>query len=114
MLNQAEVDKGIGFSSKGKNYKTIRQSSFPNHSPIWLNRITYLDTEQVVTDITSVNAQGEIIRYKGPELETFLQQWITPLTDLVAQSYPPVYQFNLNGYGPILKTGLLPAQKFMQ
>ncbi|MBK9056000.1 MAG: class I SAM-dependent methyltransferase [Chloroflexi bacterium] len=110
---------------KGRNYKTIRQSSFSEPLPDGKTRITYLDTEQVVTDITSVNAQGEIIRYKGPELETFLQQWITPLTDLVAQSYPPVYQFNLNGYGPILnslsrgrvipglngQTGLLPAQK---
>ncbi|MEI2607274.1 MAG: DUF6094 domain-containing protein [Candidatus Promineifilaceae bacterium] len=110
---------------KGRNYKTIRQSSFSEPLPDGKTRITYLDTEQVVTDITSVNAEGEIIRYKGPELEAFLQQWITPLTDLVAQSYPPVYQFNLNGYGPILnslsrgrvipglngQTGLLPAQK---
>jgi len=110
---------------KGRNYKTIRQSSFSEPLPDGKTRVTYLDTEQVVTDITSVNAQGEIIRYKGPELETFLQQWITPLTDLVAQAYPPVYQFNLNGYGPILnslsrgrvipglngQTGLLPAQK---
>ncbi|MBP8000050.1 MAG: hypothetical protein KA314_14855 [Chloroflexi bacterium] len=110
---------------KGRNYKTIRKSSFSEPLPDGKTRITYLDTEQVVTDITSVNAQGEIIRYKGPELETFLQQWITPLTDLVAQAYPPVYQFNLNGYGPILnslsrgrvipglngQTGLLPAQK---
>lgn len=110
---------------KGRNYKTIRKSSFSEPLPDGKTRITYLDTEQVVTDITSVNAEGEIVRYKGPELETFLQQWITPLTDLVAQSYPPVYQFNLNGYGSVLnslsrgrvipglngQTGLLPAQK---
>lgn len=110
---------------KGRSYKTVRQSSFSEPLPDGKTRITYLDTEQVVTDITSVTGDGQVVSYKGPELEAFLQQWISPLTDLVAQSYPPVYQFNLNGYGSVLnslsrgrvipglngQTGLLPAQK---
>jgi hypothetical protein len=123
--NQHLTADGNQLLIKGRNYKTIRQSSFTEPLPGGQTRITYLDTEQVVTDITSVNGEGDILSYKGSELEGFLQQWITPLTDLVAQSYPPVYQFNLNGYGPVLdglsrgrvipglngQTGLLPAQK---
>ncbi|MCB9010119.1 MAG: hypothetical protein H6656_22565, partial [Ardenticatenaceae bacterium] len=73
----------------------------------------------------TVDSSGQVTSYKGAELEQFLQKWIAHLTGIVAQEYPPVYQFDLNGYGRLLnrlskqrpipglngKSGLLPAQK---
>jgi hypothetical protein len=51
----------------------------------------------VVTDITTVDTIGQVTSYKGIELEQFLQKWITHLTGIVAQDYPPAYQFDMNG-----------------
>ncbi|MEW5985037.1 MAG: DUF6094 domain-containing protein [Chloroflexota bacterium] len=110
---------------KGRNYKVTRQESYEEALPDGRTRVTYLTTEAVVTDITTVDAAGQVASYKGVSLEQFLQKWITQLTSIVARAYTPVYHFDLNGYGPLLnrlsqqrpipglngRTGLLPAQK---
>lgn len=110
---------------KGRNYKMTRAEEFEEPLPDGRTRVTYMETETVVTDITTVDTTGQVTSYKGAELEQFLQKWITHLTGIVAQDYPPVYQFDLNGYGRLLsslskqrpipgmngKSGLLPAQK---
>lgn len=110
---------------KGRSYKVTRAEEFEEPLPDGRTRVTQLETESVVTDITTVDISGQVISYKGAELEQFLQKWITHLTGIVAQDYPPVYQFDMNGYGRLLnslskqrpipgmngKSGLLPAQK---
>jgi hypothetical protein len=87
--------------------------------------VTKLETEVVQTDITTIDPAGQVTGYQGAALEQFLQRWLGRLTGIVAQEYPPVYQFDLNGYGRLLsslskgrpipglngQTGLLPAQK---
>ncbi|MFQ5401571.1 MAG: DUF6094 domain-containing protein [Anaerolineae bacterium] len=115
---------------KGRNYKVTRAEEYEEPLPDGRTRITHLETESVVTDITSVDSSGQVTSYQGAALEQFLQKWISHLTGIVAQEYPPVYQFDLNGYGRLLnslskqrpipgmvdqngrgKSGLLPAQK---
>ena len=110
---------------KGRNYKVTHAEEYEEPLPDGRTRVTYMETETVVTDITTVDTTGQVASYKGVELEQFLQKWIAHLTSIVAQDYPPVYQFDLNGYGRLLgslskqrpipgmngKSGLLPAQK---
>jgi hypothetical protein len=128
--NQVLSDGDERLLIKGRNYKVMRQEEYEEALPDGRSRLTRLETETVVTDITSIDSQGQVAGYKGPALEQFLQQWITPLTGIVARTYTPVYRFDLNGYGPLLnrlsrerpipgmfdrqgrpKSGLLPAQK---
>lgn len=123
--NQVLVDAEERLLIKGRNYKVTRTEEYEEPLPDGRTRVTYLETETVVTDITTVDIAGQVTSYKGVELEQFLQKWITHLTGIVAQNYPPVYQFDLNGYGRLLgnlskqrpipgmngKSGLLPAQK---
>ena len=115
---------------KGRSYKVTHAAGYEEPLPDGRTRVTYLETESVVTDITTVDTSGEVTSYKGAELEQFLQKWIAHLTGIVAQEYPPVYQFDMNGYGNLLgslskqrpipgmvdesgrpQSGLLPAQK---
>ncbi len=126
-MNNQVLDNGSGqrLLIKGRSYKTTRQESYEEPLPSGGRKLTTLETEVVVTDITTVDSQGEIQSHNGPGLEQFLSQWIGKLTHIVASDYPPVYQFNMNGYGALLgslskerlipglngKTGLLPAQK---
>ena len=126
MNNQVlESEVGDRLLIKGRSYKTTRQESYEEPLPSGGRKLTTLETEVVVTDITTVDEKGEIQSHNGPGLERFLSQWIGQLTNIVASDYPPVYQFNMNGYGTLLgslskerripglngKTGLLPAQK---
>lgn len=110
---------------KGRSYKRVREESYEEPLPDGGSKVTFLETEVVVTDITTVDSQGNIQSHSGPALEQFLSRWIGRLTAIVANDYAPVYQFDLNGYGPLLnrlskerpipgmngQTGLLPAQK---
>ncbi len=109
----------------GRSYKVTHAEEYAEPLPDGRTRVTHLETESVVTDITTVDMEGQVTSYKGVELEQFLQKWITHLTGIVAQDYPPVYTFDMNGYGRLLnslskqrpipsmngKSGLLPAQK---
>lgn len=110
---------------KGRNYKTVASQVIEEPLPGGRTKISHIDTEQVVTDITTLTPEGKVTSYKGLQLEQFLGRWITHLTAIVAKSYPPTYQFDLNGFGSLLnalslsrpipglngKCGLLPAQK---
>lgn len=115
---------------KGRSYKVTQAQAYSEPLPDGRTRVTHMETESVVTDITSIDAGGQVTSYRGGALEQFLQRWIGQLTGIVAQAYPPVYQFDLNGYGALLnslskgrlipgvvgedgrgKSGLLPAQK---
>jgi hypothetical protein len=110
---------------KGRSYKVTRAEEFAEPLPDGRTRVTQLETETVVTDMTTVDPAGQVTSYKGADLEQFLQTWLPRLTGIVAQDYPPVYQFDMNGYGRLLgrlskerripgmngQTGLLPAQK---
>ncbi|MCP5011792.1 MAG: DEAD/DEAH box helicase family protein, partial [Aestuariibacter sp.] len=126
MNNQVLNDEnGQRLLIKGRSYKTTREESYEEPLPSGGRKLTTLETEVVVTDITTVDKTGAIQSHNGPHLEQFLSQWIGKLTNIVASDYPPVYQFNMNGYGASLnslsktrripglngKTGLLPAQK---
>ena len=84
-------------------------------------RTTFTDT--VITNITYLTPEGELMTLKGDELGTFMGNWIEPLTQTVTQTYQPRYQFDLNGFDSTLrrlnlkrtlpfygKPGLLPAQ----
>ncbi len=125
-LEQGRSDSsGQRLLIKGRSYKTTYEESYEEALPSGDWKLTTLETEVVVTDITTVDENGEIQSHNGPGLEQFLSQWIGQLTHIVASDYPPVYQFNMNGYGSLLgslskkrlipglngKTGLLPAQK---
>ena len=102
-----------------------RTEEYEEPLPDGRTRVTQLETETVVTDITTLDATGRVASYKGADLEQFLQRWIPHLTGIVARDYPPVYTFDLNGYGRLLnrlskqrpipglpgQSGLLPAQK---
>ena len=123
--NQVLLDGDERLLIKGRSYKVTRAEEFEEPLPDGRTRVTHLETENVVTDITTVSTDGQVTSYQGCELEQFLQKWITHLTGIVALDYPPVYQFDMNGYGNLLnslskqrpipgmhgKSGLLPAQK---
>ena len=123
--NQVLVEGEERLLIKGRSYKVTRSEEYEEPLPDGRIRLTHLETETVVTDITTVDTAGQITSYKGAELEQFMQKWLPHLTDIVAKEYPPIYQFDLNGYGNLLnrlskqrpipgmngKTGLLPAQK---
>jgi hypothetical protein len=87
---------------KGRNYKVTRTEEYEEPLPDGRTHVTNLKTESAVTDITTVDTAGQVTGYKGADLEQFLQKWITHLIGIVAQDYPPVYQFALNGYGRLL------------
>lgn len=126
-MNNQVLEDGDGerLLIKGRSYKTTREESYEEPLPSGGKKLTTLETEVVVTDITTVDEKGGVQSHNGPGLEQFLSQWIGKLTNIVASDYPPVYQFNMNGYGALLgslskerripglngKTGLLPAQK---
>ena len=123
--NQVLADEDERLLIKGRSYKVTRAESYEEALPDGRTRVTHLETESVVTDITTLDANGRVTSRSGPELERFLQRWIAHLTGIVAQDYPPVYEFDLNGYGRLLgklskgrpipglngQSGLLPAQK---
>jgi hypothetical protein len=123
--NQVLADESDRLLIKGRSYKLTRAESYEEALPDGRIRVTNTETESVVTDITTLDAGGRVTGYSGPELERFLQRWIGHLTGIVAQDYPPVYEFDLNGYGRLLsrlskerpipglngQSGLLPAQK---
>lgn len=130
MNNQVLVDGDERLVIKGRSYKTMRTQEYEEPLPGGKTKVTYEETEVVVTDITTIDTLGKVDSYSGLQLETFLKKWIGNLTNVVAKDYPPVYQFNLNGYGRLLnrlskqrpipgmfdqngqsKFGLLPAQK---
>jgi hypothetical protein len=80
---------------KGRSYKTTVASQYEEPRPGGGVKITELETEVVVTDVTSVDDQGQVTAYSGAGLETFLARWLGRLTQIVAQSYTPRYQFDL-------------------
>ena len=83
-------------------------------------------TDRLVTDVTTITPEGEITSVQGTALESFMTQWLTQLTQQIAERYPPSYQFDYSD-GPFAATldrlslkrkvprlnrhGLLPAQK---
>ncbi|MCP5098260.1 MAG: hypothetical protein GY943_22145, partial [Chloroflexi bacterium] len=97
MNNQVLNDEnGQRLLIKGRSYKTTREESYEEPLPSGGMKLTTLETEVVVTDITTVDKTGAIQSHNGPHLEQFLSQWIGKLTNIVASDYPPVYQFNMN------------------
>jgi hypothetical protein len=123
--NQILEDGDERLLIKGRSYKSTREESYEEPLPDGGTKVTNLETEVVVTDITTVDVQGDVQSYSGPALEQFLTRWIGRLTAIVARDYEPAYRFDMNGYGPLLsrlskerpipgmngRTGLLPAQK---
>lgn len=127
-LSRSEGDERLLI--KGRSYKATRMREYEESLPDGKTKVTEEETEVVVTDITTIDPAGQVVSHNGPGLERFLQKWIGNLTDVVAKDYPPVYQFNMNGYSRIInrlskqrpipgmvdqngrsKSGLLPAQK---
>jgi hypothetical protein len=88
--NQVLVDGDERLLINGRNYKVSRAEEYEEPLPDGRTRVTHLETETVVTDITTVDTAGDVTSYKGAELEQFLQKWITHLTGIVAQDYPPI------------------------
>jgi hypothetical protein len=50
---------------KGRSYKTTREESYEEPLPGGGRKLTTLETELVVTDITTVDEQGEIHSHNG-------------------------------------------------
>ncbi|MCP5036453.1 MAG: hypothetical protein GY945_02520, partial [Rhodobacteraceae bacterium] len=120
--NQLVESDGEQFLIKGQSYKRVIQHTAEQATRSG-TQITNTHTETVVTKITTLSPEGEIVQRDGADLQDFLTTWLPHLTDIVATSYPPRYQFDLNGYGDTLSTlnqgrliplvgkpGLLPAQ----
>ena len=97
--NQVLTDEETGerLLIKGRSYKTTAADEYEEALPDGRIRLTKLETESVVTDVTSLDGDGRAERYSGAALEQFLQRWIGRLTGIIARDYPPVYQFDLNG-----------------
>jgi hypothetical protein len=122
--NQVLENDGQRLLIKGSNFKRKVRTTEREEREEGAYVIYTKDTEQVVTNITILDEQGAASQVEGPDLTAFLEDWIQPLTEVVATSYPPKYTFDLNGFGPVLnqlnlkrkipllnKPGLLPAQK---
>lgn len=102
---------------KGRSYKITRPKTYQEPLPDGRIRETYLETEVVMTDITTIDGAGHIVNYSGAELPAFLQKWLTPLTNRVAQDYPPIgwehaydyggpagHRYGSKGFGDIYRT----------
>ncbi len=124
LLNGAVLEKdGQRLMLKGQSFKTWVSAEKIEAKADGGRTITHTSTQRVMTRITILTTDGTIQELTGPDLERFLGQWVETLTAKVIEDYPPLYRFNLNGYGPILKhlnpyrniprvnkPGLLPAQ----
>ncbi|MCB8944528.1 MAG: hypothetical protein H6658_12330 [Ardenticatenaceae bacterium] len=121
--NQVLEVNGRKLLIKGSNYKIKKMSEEREQREDGYVLIEKL-TENVVTKIVTLTPGGDAHEVEGEELADFLEDWIDPLTQVVATSYPPKYTFDLNGFGPALhqlnlgrmipligKPGLLPTQK---
>ncbi|MCB8986722.1 MAG: N-6 DNA methylase [Ardenticatenaceae bacterium] len=113
-----------GLSYKRKNV-TVTQQVNPNPDPDShaYSEIT-TGTDQVITSITTINQQGTVAKYEGKTLNAFMERWLPILTQVVSEQFPPLYNFDYNGYEaainklnmgrkiPIVnRPGMLPAQK---
>ncbi|MBX3059344.1 MAG: hypothetical protein KF770_22975 [Anaerolineae bacterium] len=124
LLNGAVLEKdGQRLMLKGQSYKTWVSAEKVEPKEDGGRTVTNTYTERVMTRITVLAEDGLVQELTGPALESFLSRWVETLTAKVIEDYPPLYRFNLNGYGPILKhlnpyrniprvnkPGLLPAQ----
>ena len=108
---------------KGLTFKNTRTREYHEQKGEDTQKVTEL-TESFNTVINTLAPDGTIVRLKGDALRKFLVDHIGQLTKIIEHLYPPVYQFDLNGYGDIIATlnpnrslpnstlkGLLPAQQ---
>ena len=108
---------------KGLTFKNTRTREYHEQKGEDTQKVTEL-TESFNTVINTLAPDGTIVRLKGDALRKFLVDHIGQLTKIIERLYPPVYQFDLNGYGDIIATlnpnrsvpnakakGLLPAQQ---
>jgi hypothetical protein len=111
---------------KGRAYKKVTHSEAIEQLPSGGQQLVRTATENVVTDVTTITPDGEVMSYQGTELERFMTKWLPQLTHHVASNYPPAYAFDYQDgpYARILnrlslqrpiptlgRGGLLPAQK---
>ncbi len=109
---------------KGRSYKAKQLTEEAVAMPGGGSKVIERTTEVVTTSITTLTPDGELTVIEEGFLESFMTKWLPQLTDAVATQYQPRYQFDLNGYGPILDTlnqgrlipmvgrpGLLPVQR---
>ncbi|MBK8989277.1 MAG: hypothetical protein IPM39_24970 [Chloroflexi bacterium] len=115
---------------KGLSYKQGRIVTVQQENPnaggkdehAYTERTT--NTDQVITSITTITPKGDVTAYEGAALSSFMAKWLPVLTQVVTDRYPPLYNFDYNGYEaainklnltrkiPIVnRPGLLPAQK---
>ncbi len=124
-LNNQRIERGDepALLIKGLTFKETRTREYHEQKGEDTQKITER-TESFNTIIHTLTPDGTLTRLKGDALRTFLVDHITQLTKLIEQLYPPVYQFDLSGYGDIIATlnpnrsvpnanvkGLLPAQQ---
>ncbi|MGB1251143.1 MAG: DUF6094 domain-containing protein, partial [Candidatus Promineifilaceae bacterium] len=108
---------------KGLTFKDSRSREYHEQKGESVQKVTEL-TESFNTVIHTLAPDGSITRLKGDALRTFLGTHIAQLTKIIARLYPPVYQFDLNGYDDLIAglnpnrslpnstlKGLLPAQQ---
>ncbi|MEZ4641689.1 MAG: DUF6094 domain-containing protein [Chloroflexota bacterium] len=74
--NQVLVEGDERLLIKGRSYKVTRAEEFEEPLPDGRIRVTHLETESVVTDITTIDTAGGVMGYQGGELEQFLQKWL--------------------------------------
>lgn len=123
LLNGTVLEDGAErLMIKGQAYKIVvpteRVEQYEGGSTVTITK-----TEKVVTRITTLSEDGDVNEISGDALNAFLSKWIDILTRKVVDDFPPLYNFDLNGYGAIIKhlnphrkiprigkPGLLPAQ----
>ncbi|MCP4425321.1 MAG: hypothetical protein GY803_12570, partial [Chloroflexi bacterium] len=124
--NQVLEDGRDRYLIKGRAFKEDVVAETIQEKENGIREKTTTITERIVTDITTIDEEGEIISRTGDGLSDFMRDWMPVLTQNVSVHYPPVYTFNYDElpYANILNRlslsrlipnlgygGLLPAQK---
>lgn len=113
--------KGTAFKERQTTEET---TAIPEDEKGRTSQTTFTSTDRVITSITTMNAEGKIRAYQNNEMQDFLSEWLPAITQAVTEQYPPLYNFDYNGYEPSLnklnlgrmipivnRPGLLPTQK---
>ncbi|MBE2223817.1 MAG: hypothetical protein IAF02_19915, partial [Anaerolineae bacterium] len=112
--------KGHSYKSRNTTETTTQASPEEDYD----HKVTITSTDKVITSITTLTEGGEPIAYENADMQRFLKDWLPAITKAVTKQYPPLYNFDYNGYEQALnklnqgrlipivnKPGLLPAQK---
>ena len=112
--------KGHSFKERVTDEKTVEAAPEEDHD----HTVILTSTDRVMTRITTLTEAGDVVEYENADMQDFLRDWLPSVTRAVTEQYPPLYNFDYNGYEEALnklnrdrlipivnKPGLLPAQR---